>query len=282
MAIPTSGVTPSTAYSPTSTWNTTISLIGDSENLIGENGDGETAILGRPVKELAQNAKYNYDLFTHADISTNIYMPGADTDFESIIALYRNKCLRYKLTLTLQENLTLNAAYDDYFDFSNIMGMDEIEINLNNKSITVAAGYSAKTNLFHFYKCNIPHIYLRNGSIIDNTDNLDYLIKIEKCTGIAQLYDLALTATVSASSANHIGFFYSRGKVDNCTLTAGLNGIVASFLSHVYSKDVSTLTTDCHNYGLMSTSGSIIRKYGVIQPAGTAGAESESTGGTID
>jgi hypothetical protein len=50
MTIPTSGVTPATPYSPTSTWNTTINLIGDSENLIGENGDGETAILGRPVK----------------------------------------------------------------------------------------------------------------------------------------------------------------------------------------------------------------------------------------
>lgn len=289
MAIPTSGVTLATAYSPAATWNSTITLIGDSENIIGENSDGETATLNRSSRELADNVKYVNDLMTHAALNSSVYTPGTVVgftlldDMNMLLQRYMNKILRYKLTITLQDNLTLDGSYDEYFDFSNLCGLDEIEINLNSKTITIDTGYTAKDQLFHFNKCNVPFIYLRNGSITDSIGNVvGNLIKVEKCNGFVELYDLALESTVGALSAGHISFSQSRGMVGNCTFEAGYSGISASYCSHVYSKDNSTVATSCHTYGLAASSGGIIRKYGVTQPSGTSGAESESTGGTID
>ena len=278
MAIPTAGTTPATSYTPTETWNSTISLIGDSESLIGENSSGEVATLGRPIKELAQNAKWLYELSTHAIQSDGVLMPGTFEDFNSRIDEYTQKNIRYKLTLTLGENLTLNAAYDESFDFFNMFSLDEIDINLNSKIISCEAGFTLKTALFHFYHCNAPLIKLRNGTVQDATGNLGNLIFFEDCIGTMVCDALITTGTVATS---HYAFKGSRGIVKNGTLSAGLNGIVVYDTGFVLSQDNSSAVT-CNSYGLRAYNGGIIRKYDATQPTGTTANELASLGGSID
>lgn len=279
MAIPTLGITGATAYSPTATWNASITLIGDSENLIGENGEGETATINRSTRQLSQNIKSVYDLFNHSASSSSVIAPGSNEDFNYIIPLYWRKVLRYKLTLTLMENLALNGAYDEYFNFSNLFSMDEIDINLNGKLISCEAGLSVKSYLFHFKNCNTPLLKLRNGTIQDVTGNIGSLVAFENCIGNNVCDGLA---TIATAATNHYEYIATRGIVKNGTLTAGLNGVYAREISYVMSQDNASSGGDCTGYGLKSATGATIRKYDATQPAGTTGAEQESTGGLID
>jgi hypothetical protein len=277
MAIPTSGITPATSYSLANTWSSTLTLIGDSENLIGENADGETATVNRAVKQAGNNTLWLRNLMFHADSGEGVYMPGGATDFNSLISDYKNKIFRYKLTLTLEQNLTLDAAYDEYFDFSNLFGIDEIEIDLNSKSISIAAGYTAKGYLFHFYKVNVPLLTIKDGTITDVSGNIGSAIAFRYCTGHMICDNISTVLTVST---NHYEFQATRGIVKNGTLNTGLNGIYARDISYVLSQD-NTSAVNCNQYGLRSITGATIRKYDATQPAGAAGAETTSTGGTI-
>lgn len=280
MALPTPGTTPSSNYTiGTSTWNATIALIGDAENIVGENSVGETATLNRATRQLAQNTGFLRGLFNHANETDSVYAPGGNEDFNYIIPLYWHKVLRYKLTLTLQENLTLNGGYDEYFDFSNLFGMDEIDINLNGKTISCEFGLTAKSYLFHFYHCNVPLLKLRNGTIQDTTGNIGSLIAFQNCIGNMTCDGLT---TIITNATNHYEYNASRGIVKNGVLTAGLNGVYAREIAYVMSQDNASSGGDCSGYGLKSTTGATIRKYDATQPAGTTGAEQESYGGLID
>jgi hypothetical protein len=277
MAIPTNGLTPATSYIPTAIWNASITLIGDSENMIGENSSGETATLNRHVKQVAQNAQFLREITNYGDTGEFIT---TGSDLEAFGASYSNKNLRFALLFQLFNNLILNAGEDSEFVFENIGSCDLLEIDLNGKTITTAAGWTAKNHLFHFKNCNISKIYIHNGTIVDVTGNLASSgIFIENCSGL-NVID-GITSTLTAATTRHIGIDASRAIVKNCVFTSGTNGIYATQCAHVLSQDNSSVV-DATAYGIVSTTGSIIAKYDATQPAGTTADELEAFGGVIN
>jgi len=281
MAIPTTGVTGATAYSPTSAWNASITLIGDSESMIGENASGETATLNRSEKQLAQNSKYLYDLTTHAAVTTSIYTLGSSTDFNTYLAQYSRQIQRHRLTLTLQENLTMNAAYDEFFAFNYLCNFQEIIIDLNNKAITCDATYGIYPALFYFYNCMSPKITLKDGTIICTADDkISSVAKFENCIGQILVYNVD---TDLHKDIDHYNFIGSSGIVENCNMTLGKSGVYAQELSQVYVKGVVSLVK-CDDYGLFATSGSTIKKYATNAanvPQGNISDENATYGGVI-
>jgi hypothetical protein len=281
MAIPTSGVTGATAYSPTSVWNAEITLIGDSENLIGENINSETATLNRPTRELAQNAKYLRDLFTFADTVVGVVSPATSTeDFYYRIQEYQRRMLRYKLTFTLAENLTLNASYDEIFPFYNLISFDEIIIDLNSKIISVESGFSvAGSTLFDFNYCTCNKLTLKDGTITDTTGNLNFGISFDSCIGNFIVDNVDSSYTPSTTHVNYNG---SKGIVKNCVFTGGGNGISVNNCGFILSQDNGSGVTGPSVYGLVANTGGTIRKFDATQPTGGTADESETAGGVIE
>lgn len=276
MAIPTNGLTAATAYAPSTTWNASITLIGDSENMIGENSSGETATLNRHVKQIAQNAKFLYEIQNHLVQTSSISDP---TQFSDALDLLVARKLRYKITYQLIANLTLSNLADVYFHIERVSSAAEIIIDLNGKTINVNAGISVRPNLFHFDHVSAPLIKIHNGTINENSGNINAeLIYFENCSGSCVADSLTITGS---GTCELITYSSSRGTASDNELNSGTNGLVATDASHVFSKDNSSSVTNSA-YGTVSTRGSVIGVYDATAPTGTSGDTAAAFGGIIN
>ena len=275
MGIPTGGGNGSQTFESSANYTEDITIIGDGENLVGYNTDGETDVLNRSAKQLANNCNllYNDHIRSSTAVSTSV-----TKSLYTLLSEIEGKVINYDYQITLHTNQFLGNT----IEVKNICGAGTLTIDFGGYQFTTITGgqpYGIK-----FSNCNMSKIILKNGTIDDGAGgNLTDIVGFEDCPGIIQINDFTTKHKALGAGVNH--YYFNRcGKViiyDN-TAEYGTNGIQASRFTHVlsYSNGV-VLATDPTGYGMIADNGAVITKGDSGQFTGSTADENTATGGII-
>jgi len=254
---------------------TSITLIGDSENVTAANNDGVTDIANRSTIELDKRTQFNYNKRSHADVtvSTSSLVP-----LQTLLDNLQYTTLDHDLTITLHANLTLSEK----LEITRISGAGSLTINLNSKQLTPGS-VMVDDKAIHIHNNSLAKITIHSGIIDDTTgDKLSNIIWASDCSGLVFFNALD---TIFLNGSGTAGNHYLIDNVQSCYLSGcdisyGTNGLYATDNSRVLTSSNST-TANPTGYGNVAVLNATIGQSGGGQFTGATGTNSATAPGVI-
>ena len=268
MSLPTGGTRTATAYTPNSTWQTSLVLAGDAEKAVGDNASSETDVINRLPKLNSDRTQYLYDtlilqdsnrdgLISLEDISetTSLTRP-----LYTVLNELEGKTINHDIEITLHTNLSLNSI-DHLLNLKNISGAGSITVNLNGKQLTTGAAYGS-TKVFNIENCSIKKIRIYNGTIDDDTaqSGANKLFNVFNCDNVSSYLkiDNMINWVTAGKAAEHFYLADCRNVVLNANQCERGNSAVTAYGSNVFSDTQASPSTD-PDYGYVLYEGSFLK-----------------------